>query len=80
MAEGRDLTTVVAPDADVRVLLVADPQARIARRHAEVADHADVDAVTDQVIPMDRDAGPWPSSPLQRPVSCIDSTDLTLNR
>ena len=28
VAEGRDITTVVAPDADVRVLLVADPQAR----------------------------------------------------
>ena len=25
VAEGRDITTVVAPDADVRVLLVADP-------------------------------------------------------
>src|SRR5918998_708089 len=42
VAEGRDITTVVAPDADVRVLLVADPQARIARRHAELSDRPNV--------------------------------------
>ena len=54
VAEGRDITTVVAPDADVRVLLVADAAARVARRHAELADRIDVHAVTDQVIRRDR--------------------------
>jgi len=34
--EGRDITTVVAPDAPVRVLLTADEETRIARRQAEV--------------------------------------------
>lgn len=32
IAEGRDITTVVCPDADVRVLLLADPEARLRRR------------------------------------------------
>ena len=32
VAEGRDITTVVAPDADVRILLTADERARLARR------------------------------------------------
>lgn len=32
IAEGRDITTVVAPDADVRILLTADPDARVRRR------------------------------------------------
>jgi CMP/dCMP kinase len=32
IAEGRDITTVVAPDADVRILLTADPEARVDRR------------------------------------------------
>ena len=41
VAEGRDITTVVAPDADVRVLLVADPAARIARRQAELGERVD---------------------------------------
>ena len=55
VVEGRDITTVVAPDADVRVLLVADPAARVARRAAEVADLATADEVTDQVLRRDRD-------------------------
>ena len=36
VAEGRDITTVVAPDADVRVLLTADPEVRAARRAREL--------------------------------------------
>lgn len=55
VVEGRDITTVVAPDADVRVLLVADPQARVARRAAEVAGKATAAEVTDQVLRRDRD-------------------------
>ena len=45
VAEGRDITTVVAPDADVRVLLTADERARLARRALEVHGRADADAV-----------------------------------
>ncbi|ROP58499.1 cytidylate kinase [Curtobacterium sp. PhB130] len=36
ITEGRDITTVVAPDAEVRILLTADEQVRMARRSAEV--------------------------------------------
>ena len=36
VVEGRDITTVVAPDADLRLLLIADENARIARRAREV--------------------------------------------
>lgn len=35
IAEGRDITTVVAPDAPLRILLTADERVRIARRQAE---------------------------------------------
>jgi cytidylate kinase len=35
VVEGRDITTVVAPDADVRVLLTADPEVRAQRRSRE---------------------------------------------
>ena len=34
--EGRDITTVVAPDAPVRILLTAAPEVRVARRSAEL--------------------------------------------
>jgi len=37
IVEGRDITTIVAPDAPVRVLLTASEAARIARRSAEVS-------------------------------------------
>jgi len=37
VVEGRDITTVVAPDAPVRILLTADEAVRIARRSAELA-------------------------------------------
>ncbi|WP_254431442.1 (d)CMP kinase [Agromyces sp. Marseille-P2726] len=36
VVEGRDITTVVAPDAPVRILLTASEEVRIARRSAEL--------------------------------------------
>jgi cytidylate kinase len=80
VAEGRDITTVVAPDADVRVLLVADPAARVARRHAELAEHeVDVDAVHDQVIRRDRDDSMVAEFESAAPgVHVVDSTSLSL--
>ncbi|MEZ0447574.1 (d)CMP kinase [Cellulomonas sp. ICMP 17802] len=58
VAEGRDITTVVAPDADVRVLLTASEEARLARRARELHGSADADAVEatrDQVLRRDAD-------------------------
>jgi CMP/dCMP kinase len=58
VAEGRDITTVVAPDARVRVLLTASEQARLRRRSAELhgtVDEAAVEATRDQVVRRDRD-------------------------
>ena len=80
VAEGRDITTVVAPAADVRVLLVADPAARVARRHAELTEHqVDVDTVTDQVIRRDRDDSTVAEFESAAPgVHVVDSTFLSL--
>lgn len=36
VAEGRDITTVVAPDAQVRILMTASEQVRMARRSKEL--------------------------------------------
>lgn len=58
VAEGRDITTVVAPDADVRILLTASEAARLARRSRELHgadDAAAVAATRDQVVRRDRD-------------------------
>jgi cytidylate kinase len=58
VAEGRDITTVVAPDADVRVLLTASELARLERRARELhgtADESALAATHDQVVRRDRD-------------------------
>lgn len=58
VAEGRDITTVVAPDADVRILLTASEEARLRRRSTELHGHADrgaVEATRDQIVRRDRD-------------------------
>jgi CMP/dCMP kinase len=79
VAEGRDITTVVAPDAMVRVLLVADPAARVARRHAELGEKVDQTAVTDQVIRRDRDDATVAQFEAAAPgVTVVDSTYLNL--
>jgi cytidylate kinase len=58
VAEGRDITTVVAPEAPVRILLTASEEARLRRRSLEVhgvSDEAALDATRDQVLRRDRD-------------------------
>ncbi len=40
VVEGRDITTVVCPDAPVRILLTADETVRMARRSAELTGHS----------------------------------------
>ena len=58
VAEGRDITTVVAPDANVRILLVASEAARLRRRarqlHGEAGD-ALAEQMRDEVVRRDRD-------------------------
>ena len=80
MAEGRDITTVVAPDAPVRVLLVADPSARVARRQAELGQRVTSADVTDQVIRRDRDDSTVAQfTEAAEGVVVVDSTHLTLS-
>jgi cytidylate kinase len=58
VAEGRDITTVIAPDADVRILLTASEAARLARRALDVHgtdDAAAVAATRDQIVRRDAD-------------------------
>jgi cytidylate kinase len=83
VAEGRDITTVVAPDADVRVLLTASEQARLERRARELHGHAQpdaIDATRDQVVRRDRDDSTV-SQFVQAAdgVVTIDSSSMTLD-
>ncbi|WP_020144288.1 (d)CMP kinase [Terracoccus sp. 273MFTsu3.1] len=57
VAEGRDITTVVAPDAPVRILLTASEEARLARRSTELhgaADAVAVAATRSQIVDRDK--------------------------
>lgn len=57
VVEGRDITTVVAPDAPVRILMTADESVRIARRSTELHGTADAAAVeATRTLVVDRDA------------------------
>lgn len=82
VAEGRDITTVIAPDADVRMLLVARPEARLARRALQVRGSADADAVAateDEVLRRDADdATVSEFHTAADGVHTLDSSQLTL--
>lgn len=84
VAEGRDITTVVAPDADVRLLLLAREDARLARRARDVhgADDSDAVAATrDQVVRRDaQDSTVAAFTEAADGVAVIDSSDLTVEQ
>lgn len=75
VVEGRDITTVVAPDADVRILLTADEEVRIARRSAELA--PDQASTAEQLRDRDRkDAAVVDFLTAAPGVTTLDSTEL----
>lgn len=81
VAEGRDIGTVVAPDADLKFFLTASPRARAARRGNEIAaDGTPVDLaeLTREIADRDARDADRAVSPL-RPADdaiIIDTTDL----
>ena len=82
VAEGRDITTVIAPDADVRLLITASEEARLARRAADLeAAGKDIDAAAlrDQVVRRDQDDSTV-SQFLTAPegVTLVDTSDMDL--
>jgi cytidylate kinase len=79
VVEGRDITTVVAPDAPVRILLTADEAVRIARRSAELA--PDAASTADQLRERDRrDAQVVDFLTAAPGVTTIDSTHLDFDQ
>ena len=80
VVEGRDIGTAVAPDADVKVYLTADPGARAARRSAEQAG-TDVAATEADLIRRDRIDSGRVASPLAMAADAhhIDTTPYSLD-
>jgi cytidylate kinase len=76
VVEGRDITTVVAPDAPVRILLTAAPTVRAARRSAELTGH-DSSVVADALHRRDAQDSTVVDFLTAAPgVDVVDSSDL----
>jgi cytidylate kinase len=79
VAEGRDIGTVVAPHAEVKIFLTADPEERARRRAAELGIDA-AQVLAEQTIRDERDRT-REHSPLQPAAGAVvlDSTHMTLS-
>lgn len=80
VVEGRDIGSVVAPDAPVKIYLSADPQARAVRRAAEAG--GDVDATQESLLARDRIDSGRSTAPLTTADGAvrIDTTPFTLDQ
>ena len=80
VVEGRDIGTVVAPDAPVKVYLTADPAARAARRSAE-QQGTDVHATQQDLLRRDKIDSGRATAPLSMADDAhhIDTTPFTLD-
>ncbi|SCW70728.1 (d)CMP kinase [Ancylobacter rudongensis] len=82
--DGRDIGTVIAPEAEVKLFVTASPQARAARRHAELAGRGEsvtLDAVLADILKRDqRDSG-RANAPLIRAgdAALLDTTDMNID-
>lgn len=85
IVEGRDITTVVAPDAPVRILLTASEEARMGRRSAELSGvdaSATAKALSDTAL-RERDSQDLRVIDFMNAadgVTTIDSTDLDFDQ
>ncbi|ADB32297.1 cytidylate kinase [Kribbella flavida DSM 17836] len=80
VVEGRDIATVVATDAELKVLLTADQEARMARRKAELAaGSVTAEQLRDQIVRRDADDATVSQFEVASDGAVtIDSTHLTL--
>ncbi|MDT0345527.1 (d)CMP kinase [Streptomyces litchfieldiae] len=82
VVEGRDIGTTVLPDADVKIFLTASPEARAARRSAELKGKEAADLATTKEALARRDAADSgrKTSPLAKADDAVevDTTELTL--
>ncbi len=79
--EGRDIGTVVFPDAEVKFFLTASPEVRAQRRHAELASKVDaptLEATLEAVKRRDRQDETRAVAPLRKADDAVvvDSSDL----
>ena len=81
VVEGRDIGSVVAPNAPVKLYLTADPDARAERRAAELAKDTSVEDTHLDLLRRDKADSGRAASPLTRAADAhhIDTTAYTLD-
>ncbi|CAN5645698.1 hypothetical protein BH23GEM11_BH23GEM11_07330 [soil metagenome] len=79
VTDGRDMGTVVFPDAEVKFFLVADLEERARRRLAETPDGGELGDEADRLARRDREDSGRAVAPLRRAPDAeeLDTTDLT---
>ena len=82
--DGRDIGTVVFPDADVKLFVVSDPKVRAERRYEELkAKGADVDfdSVLENIVSRDHTDSHRETSPLTKAHDAveIDNSNMTID-
>jgi len=80
VVEGRDITTVVAPDAAVRILLTASEEARMERRSAELSGESAAKTARELSDRDKRDLRVVDFMNAAKGVVTLDSTDLDFDQ
>lgn len=83
--DGRDIGTVVLPDAQVKIFLTASPESRARRRHLELqqrGQQTEFDAVLRDMIARDEQDTNRPIAPLRQAEDAVllDTTHLNLEQ
>ncbi len=85
MLEGRDIGTVVVPDADLKIFMVASVDERVKRRQKELAEsgtNVDYDKLVKDIIDRDTKDSKRAESPLRKADDALilDTSNLTINQ
>ena len=82
VVDGRDIGTVVFPNADYKFFLVAEPKIRAERRHKQINDDSvKVDIIEEEIKQRDKTDSTREIAPLKKAVDAfkIDVSNLTIN-
>ena len=85
--DGRDIGTVIFPDAELKIFLVADPRERAKRRHAELSLKANgaavpsIEELETEIVKRDRDDEQRTHAPLKQHPDAVmvDTSKLTID-
>ena len=83
VVDGRDIGTVVFPNADYKFFLVAEPKIRAERRHKQINDDSvKVDIIEEEIKQRDKTDSTREIAPLKKAVDAfkIDVSNLTIDQ